>query len=145
MTRTACISLWQPWASLLMSGVKLHETRTWSPPIKLLGERIIIHSAKRPILFQKLSDELIEVIRGLDLSPPGLPLARDVWPLGKALGTAELISFDRTERITPGHTDHAAGDWTPGRYAWLFDNRTPFSEPRPMRGQQGIYYREEMA
>ena len=142
--KLACISLWQPWAGLLMSGVKLHETRSWTPPVKLLGKRFIIHAAMRPIRFKRISDELIEVIRELELSPPGLPLAWDVWPLGVALGTAELVSFDRTERITPGDADHAAGDWTPGRYAWLFGNRSPLSEPRPMRGQQGIYYREEL-
>ncbi|MCB1462115.1 MAG: ASCH domain-containing protein [Nitratireductor sp.] len=41
------ISLWQPWASLIAAGVKPYETRHWSPPRELIGQRIAIHAAKR--------------------------------------------------------------------------------------------------
>ena len=34
------ISLWQPWASLIAAGVKPYETRHWSPPRELIGQRI---------------------------------------------------------------------------------------------------------
>lgn len=41
------ISLWQPWASLIACGAKPYETRSWSPPRELIGQRIAIHAAKK--------------------------------------------------------------------------------------------------
>ena len=40
------ISLWQPHASLAVSGIKLYETRTWPAPRSIVGQRIWIHAAK---------------------------------------------------------------------------------------------------
>lgn len=34
----------QPWASLIASGEKRIENRTWRPPASLIGERIAIHA-----------------------------------------------------------------------------------------------------
>jgi hypothetical protein len=31
------------------------------------------------------------------------------------------------------------GDFTPGRWAWLFDNVRPLAEPVPMKGRQGLW------
>lgn len=41
------ISLWQPWASLIACGAKPYETRSWAPPIDLIGRTIAIHAAKK--------------------------------------------------------------------------------------------------
>jgi hypothetical protein len=43
------ITLWQPWASLIAHGAKRYETRHWSPPARLIGRRIAIHAAARPV------------------------------------------------------------------------------------------------
>ena len=48
-----CISLWQPWATLIEIGAKNIETRGWKPPSKYVGQTIGIHAAKRPV---RLSD-----------------------------------------------------------------------------------------
>lgn len=43
------LSLWQPWASLVVEGVKTIETRSWPAPQSLIGQRIAIHAAaQRP-------------------------------------------------------------------------------------------------
>lgn len=34
----------QPWASLIASGEKIIENRSWRPPAALIGERIAIHA-----------------------------------------------------------------------------------------------------
>lgn len=34
----------QPWASLIASGRKTIENRTWAPPAALIGQRIAIHA-----------------------------------------------------------------------------------------------------
>lgn len=42
-----CISLWNPWASLIACGAKPFETRHWAPPAALIGQTIAIHAAKK--------------------------------------------------------------------------------------------------
>jgi hypothetical protein len=44
MTRIKCISLWQPWASLVAVGAKRIETRGWATAYR---GRLGIHAAKR--------------------------------------------------------------------------------------------------
>lgn len=40
------ITVWQPWASLLASGRKKYETRSWATSYR---SPIAIHAAKRPV------------------------------------------------------------------------------------------------
>ena len=40
------ITVWQPWASLLVSGRKRYETRSWATTYR---GPIAIHAAKRPV------------------------------------------------------------------------------------------------
>jgi hypothetical protein len=40
------LSIWQPWASLIMSGHKKIETRSWPAPYPIRGQRIAIASTK---------------------------------------------------------------------------------------------------
>src|SRR5580658_8419029 len=55
----SCISLWQPWASLIAAGAKPFETRHWRPHVCQIGHRIAIHAAKR----QPTSDDVVEMDR----------------------------------------------------------------------------------
>ena len=41
------LTLIQPWAALIASGVKLIENRTWRAPADLIGQRIAIHAGKK--------------------------------------------------------------------------------------------------
>lgn len=41
------ISLYQPWASLIACGAKPYETRSWKPPLDLIGQPIAIHAGKK--------------------------------------------------------------------------------------------------
>ena len=38
------ITLWQPWAQVLVEGPKQIENRTWAPPAWAVGQRIAIHA-----------------------------------------------------------------------------------------------------
>jgi len=42
-----CLTVREPYASLIMAGVKTIEYRTWLPPAALIGQRIAIHSSQR--------------------------------------------------------------------------------------------------
>ena len=38
------ISIKQPWASLIVHGIKDVENRTWKCPQKYIGQRVLIHA-----------------------------------------------------------------------------------------------------
>ena len=42
------ISIKQPWASLIVHGIKDIENRTWKCPQKYIGQRILIHASAKP-------------------------------------------------------------------------------------------------
>ena len=43
------ITIKQPWASLIVHGIKDIENRTWPCPKKYLGQRVLIHSSAVPM------------------------------------------------------------------------------------------------
>jgi len=125
------LTLWQPWASLIVMGQKRFETRSWKRD-SLIGVRIAIHAAQRPA--HDLPSDLIHELAGLDLDPLGLPL-------GAVIGTAVVIDFHQTELIAPGLTrrELAFGEYSSGRWAWRLDDVTMFPAPVSARGRQGVW------
>jgi hypothetical protein len=43
------LTVWQPWASLIIAGAKPFEFRGWRAPRSMIGQRIVIHAAARKI------------------------------------------------------------------------------------------------
>jgi hypothetical protein len=76
MDRTYALSIKQPWAALVVAGVKSIEVRTW--PTRIRG-RVLIHAARladeRPEGWHRVTDDIRE------LAEPG----------GGIIGAAELI------------------------------------------------------
>lgn len=52
------LTVWQPWASLIIVGAKPYEFRGWRFPQSLLGQRIVIHAAARKIRSGEIGDLL---------------------------------------------------------------------------------------
>ena len=42
------ITIKQPWASLIVHGIKDIENRTWPCPDKYIGQKILIHASLKP-------------------------------------------------------------------------------------------------
>ena len=125
------LTLWQPWASLIVLRHKRFETRSWKMD-GLIGERIAIHAAKRPS--EDLDSELINEINKLSFNPAHLPL-------GAVVGTGVITAFYRTEVIAPNLPlpELVFGDFSPGRWAWRIEEIEALPEPVPARGKQGIW------
>lgn len=155
------ITLWQPWASLIVPlRVKTIETRGWAAPKRLIGRRIGIHAAARMYGRE-------DVERFADVFGTKWP----VLPLGVLLGTVRLAacvpmvnlgSPSRQDRLVldfpdDGDLPHQQGgmwvlgpyvgsatrvedqrpfgDFAPGRWAWLLDEITPTTEQCPACGR----------
>ena len=129
------ISLHQPFASLIFldrDERKHHETRSFAPPAKLIGQRIGIHAAKK--------------IR----KPPAIPmdLMRALYvdgqytnpPLGALLGTvllAEVYQATPSIRACARKFDVLAGDWEDGRWLWRLEDPQRLETPLVVPGRQG--------
>lgn len=145
MTEIRCLSLWQPWASLMAVGAKKIETRSWATDYTGL---VAIHAAK------KWTGELKDILgtepfhSALDAEIVRLARRRQptLLPLGAIVGLGYLKACYRTEYLRR-HPDvygltereEAFGDFSDGRFGWCFQNIFAFVEPIPMKGQQGLW------
>lgn len=55
------LTIWQPWASLIMAGFKPYEFRGWPAPRYVVGQRVVIHAGIRSIKKTEVRD-LIETL-----------------------------------------------------------------------------------
>jgi hypothetical protein len=151
------LTLWQPWATLVALGIKPFETRSWAPPLDLMGQRMAIHAAKLRIEKMKIPDAAaakhalqLSGISGLDL------------PYGAVVGTVRLTgayrvisgplgsrnSMRRAVYFHGGSIPAAEieideyGDYSQGRWAWRFDQVRPCYWP-DVTGKQGLWNWEE--
>jgi hypothetical protein len=138
------LTIWQPWASFLALGLTPFETRPWPPPQQLIGERIALHAAARPV--------------GGDTRTWASRAGAPALPLGQVIATAVLAAAYRLGPDTTGtgvHQVHARigpssarrevvkadqfGDFKPGRWAWYFTGPERLTPPVPVHGERGIW------
>lgn len=125
------LSLTQPWATAIMLGVKTIETRSWSTNYRGI---IAIHAAAGfPKYARQFAEQQIVLGR----------LRRQEFPLGVIIGFVNLASVKRTEEVVSFLLDSERdfGDYTPGRFAWMFDKCHPLPTDRFIRckGSLGLW------
>ncbi|MGE3333663.1 MAG: hypothetical protein AB7I36_08470 [Rhodospirillaceae bacterium] len=127
------LSLWQPWASLWVSGVKVHETRHWPLKVAERGFWLAVHAAQR---FEKnvdpeLSDILCDTFGG--------HWSRDLTR-GAIVGKVFIGACVRSDDLLwADDADFTCGNWTPGRFGFRADRFAALKAPIPYRGQQGMF------
>jgi hypothetical protein len=128
-----CVSVFQPWASLLVGGGRRYETRGWAPAHRgVLG----IHASRKfPYDWQLRCERepVKSALRALGFA------SRLDLPRGVLLGTVELVDVIPADRVNLEEGEQAFGDFRPGRYAWKVANPTPLAIPLRMGGRLGIY------
>lgn len=133
------ISIWQPWATLLVQGFKVFETRGWAAPKSLIGQRIGIASTKSWHPAQRSAADHVGF--QVYFSELGLPHPEEL-PRGYLLGT---VLLDSCELMTAEFMDDVSdeeksyGWWEEGRYAWRTIDPIPLITPIVIQGRQGIY------
>ena len=127
------LTLTQPWATLVILGVKGWETRSWKPGGLAIGERIAIHAAKSwtrddiDFAFDMASRDILPRVPSIEL------------PRGAVLGTVTFTGYRPTAGMEPGEIEALVGDFTPGRWAWGLADPHEYAHPIPARGALGIW------
>lgn len=157
-----CLSLVQPWASILVSGVKRCETRGWQSAHR---GPLLIHAAKRwndELRTLCATEPFAAVLRKIGIDLPGM--GPNGMPFGAIIGQVDVIDCFQTDSAVGadethpcfGHEEHetlfearkrmfitplerSLGDWSPGRYALLCANAKVFKEPVPFRGALQVF------
>jgi activating signal cointegrator 1 len=128
------VSVCQPWASLIVHGLKRLETRCWATPHR---GALAIHASKCfPPAARMLC--LQEPYRTL-LAGAGLRDWRDL-PTGLVLGVVEVLGCTRVPEMEHiPELESQLGDFGRGQWAWLLANARPLPEPVPCRGRLGLF------
>jgi len=126
------LSMTQPWAQALFLDLKHYETRSWSTNYR---GPLLIHAAKG---FPKYAQDFAQTERALGRGNKRLAF-------GAIIGKVDLVEIWRVEEIIGPLTglERHYGDYSPGRYAWLFMNPVLFPEPIPYRGALGLFNVDE--
>lgn len=143
------ISLLQPWASLCVhtdesgKAFKQIETRSWNT--KYRGE-LLIHASAKKIRLQDGMYDLIDHMQRIGFMDKYNKLS-----YGAIIGSVNLVNVFRTEDlISPlckqyigldriSDQEEAFGDYSSGRYGWLFSDPVMFDQPITCKGQLSIW------
>ena len=141
------LTIWQPWATLIIAGAKPYEFRTWdyrTRAAELVDQRIVIHAGTRPIKRSEIQDLLQRLASGdsalkIDVARPIVERALTspgAFPLAAGLGTAVLA---KPRRVTELFGRVADSDRDQHLWAWPLTDIQPIEPIQPCRGFQGFW------
>lgn len=148
-------TLWQPWATLAIAGVKPFEFRRWPAPAWIWGQRVAIHAGARPVKRREI-DELISAIRleggwGTALDPePALDILLriqerpELLPTSAVLGTAIIGKpVPAAEAVVSAYGESFRGDSNRidhSVFGWPLTDIRRFEPPIEAKGAQGFWW-----
>lgn len=124
------LTLTQPWATLVATGKKQVETRSWRTAYR---GPLAIHAAKG---FPAEARRFAEHERTLERLPSPIPM-------GAVLCVVRLVDCQPVEEaiFDVSALERLYGDYEygQGRWAWFLEKPEPFSEPIPAKGSLGLW------
>ncbi|KAH0463541.1 hypothetical protein IEQ34_008123 [Dendrobium chrysotoxum] len=135
--RNPCLTMHQPWASLLIHGIKRIEGRSWPAP---LTGRLWIHAASKVPepdtikAMEKFYREIYAVDGVTDIKFP------EHYPVSRLLGCVEIVGCLRSEELDGWEEvpQSVRLEAFPG-FCWLCEKPQKLIVPFEMRGYQGVY------
>ncbi len=129
-----CLSVRQPWASLIVLGIKKVENRSWTTDYR---GRLLIHASAR-LEVRNWSDVVdvagppLGIDEELDLTDEGLTLpALSALPLSAIIGSVELFDCVDVDDV-PEEFDDAG--FAGGPVCWLLRDPRPLAKPFACKG-----------
>lgn len=146
------LTIWQPWASLIVHGAKPYEFRGWRTPRSLIGQRIVIHAAARKVDRREVEqlvrllgaggryaartclhpDQALAVLRG---EHGDLPIA---CGLGTATVGEPRLGPDIAEEFGVARANDSDRD-EHANWGWPMLDIERWDEPMSMKGAQGLW------
>ncbi|KAF3452343.1 hypothetical protein FNV43_RR02776 [Rhamnella rubrinervis] len=136
-----CLTMHQPWASLLVYGIKRIEGRSWPAPIR---GRLWIHAASKvpeEATIKAMEDFYREIYAVDGITDVKFP---QHYPVSRLLGCVEVVGCVRGEELAcwemvpAGLRLEAQTD-----FCWLCEQPQRLLVPFEMRGYQGVYNLEK--
>jgi hypothetical protein len=128
-----CISIMQPWAYLVASGIKDIENREWDTSYR---GPLLIHTGKKPDVDYFCDDGSLspyfERKFGLALAKI-MPQRIQDYAYGALIGIADLVNSVTVDTL------EVSNDWFRGTYGFVLANARPFVEPIPYKGATSLF------
>ncbi|MEK3761850.1 ASCH domain-containing protein [Paenibacillus sp. FSL R7-0337] len=129
-----CLTIRQPWATLIALGEKQIETRTWRTAHR--GE-LAIHAG-------------MQVNKAICRTEPFQSLlarhgyTADNLPTGKIIAVSRIadcceMTPGLAQQGWPGGNEYVFGNYAEGRYAWKLEEVVPLVHPIPAKGRLGFW------
>ncbi|ETT30508.1 ASCH domain-containing protein [Paenibacillus sp. FSL H7-0350] len=129
-----CLTIRQPWATLIALGEKQIETRTWRTAHR--GE-LAIHAG-------------MQVNKAICRTEPFQSLlarhgyTADNLPTGKIIAVSRIadcceMTPELAQQGWPGGNEYVFGNYAEGRYAWKLEEVVPLVHPIPAKGRLGFW------
>lgn len=147
------LTIWQPWASLIMAGAKPYEFRSWRLPTAMIGEAVVIHAGARPVRRSEVKDLLnrlhsdeawttgLHKDRAIPILERALSSAAKPLPMSAGLGTVIMgVPIDGWEAAARlGGKFNDSDREQHANWAWPVSGIRPFKLPIRCGGMQGFW------
>lgn len=147
------LTIWQPWASLIIAGAKPYEFRKSRPPRNIIGERIVVHAGRLSVDRYKVERMLDQLHNHPDTAAEfclqttqAIPVLEAFLlgelPIGSGIGTAivgesrfgsDIAAEFGVQRANDSDRDDHAN------WGWPMIDIEAWPSPVTMRGMQGLW------
>ncbi|KAK6929789.1 ASCH domain [Dillenia turbinata] len=135
--KNPCLTLHQPWASLLVYGIKRVEGRSWPSPVQ---GRLWIHAASKvpdPATIKAMEDFYREIYAVNGITNLRFPKH---YPISRLLGCVEVVGCVKCEELICWEEVRLEGQTD---FCWLCEQPQKLIIPIEMRGYQRVYNLEK--
>ncbi len=117
---TECLSVRQPWAGLIVSGLKTIENRTWRPPERIWGKRIGIHASLK-YDWDDFANEIVSYL---------VDKVHELTQIKGAIIGSVIVN---------SHVIESDSVWFTGPFGWILSDPKFLKEPIPCKGNLSLW------
>ena len=132
-----CISIKQPFANLICSGIKDIENRTWKTNFR---GRVLVHASAKPIIFKSVKNiYTIAQLESMTIEQRMLVISNS-FQNSAIIGSVEIVDcVINHESIWAEKTDPFLESQGYIRYNWVLANPVLFAKPIPAKGKLSFW------